>query len=187
MSSPLEFAAGVAVEVLLFALAGGVLFRLWGHLLPLPRRNTIPAFHQGVILRHGKVEGVRGAGSFWLTPGRSIMLCDLRPRPFQVAAQELLAADGMGVRVSLGGEYRIVDPGAFVTQNTDSFGTFYLEVRQSLRSAVSELNGQTALMNDGPITARMKELLVPRAAHLGLEMTQLEVWEAVPIGWVRQA
>ncbi len=187
MSSPLEIAAGVAIEVLIFALAGGILFRLWGRFLPLPNRATVPAFHLGVVLRSGKVEHVRSSGSYWLTPGRSIILCDFRPRPFQVASQELLTADGMGIRVSLGGEYRIVDPGSFVTQNTDSFGAFYLEVRQSLRSAVGELNGHVALLNDGPITARMKELLVPRAAHLGLEMTQLEVWEAVPIGWVRQA
>jgi len=187
LSSPLEIATGVAVEVLIFALAGGVLLRLWGHLLPLPTRATVPAFHQGVVMRSGKVEGVRSSGSYWLTPGRSIMLCDQRPRPFQIAAQEMLAADGMGIRVSLGGEYKIIDPGAFVTHNTDSFGAFYLEVRQALRSAVSEVNGQIALLNDGPISTRMKELLVPRAAHLGLEMTQLEVWEAVPIGWVRQA
>lgn len=187
MSSPLEIVAGIAVECVIFGLAGGLLLRLYGHFLPLPNRVTIPALHEAVILRKGAVESVRPAGTYWLAPGRSVTLCDLRPRPFQIASQELLTAEGMGIRVSLGGEYRILDPRSFVTQNTDSFGAFYLEVRQALRSAVGEMSGHMALVNDSPITPRMKELLIPRAAMLGIEMTQLEVWEAVPIGWVRQA
>jgi hypothetical protein len=31
----------------------------------------------------------------------------------------------------------------------------------------------------------MKELLVPKAAHLGIELTQLDVLESIPVGWLR--
>ena len=187
MSSPLETFAGIGVEVVIVALATGLFLRLWGRVLPLPQRIIVPPFQNGVVLHRGRVEKIFTPGAFWVKPSRSIVLCDTRPRPFQIPSQELLTADGMGIRVSLGGEYRIAEPSAFVTQNTDSFGAFYLEVRQALRSAVAELNGHSALSSESPIPTRMKELLVPRAAQLGIEMTQLEVWEAVPIGWVRQA
>jgi hypothetical protein len=30
----------------------------------------------------------------------------------------------------------------------------------------------------------MKELLVPKAAQLGIDMTQLEIYECVPVGWL---
>ena len=33
----------------------------------------------------------------------------------------------------------------------------------------------------------MKELLLPRETQLGLEMTKLDVYEAVPVGWLREA
>jgi hypothetical protein len=48
------------------------------------------------------------------------------------------------------------------------------------------MEGDQLLRGDGELTARLRELLEPRSAHLGVELTKLEVWEAVPIGWVRQ-
>jgi hypothetical protein len=59
------------------------------------------------------------------------MLCDMRPKPFQVLSQELLTVDGMGLRMSLGGEQRIIDPALFVTESSDAFGAFYLEIRST--------------------------------------------------------
>ncbi len=74
------------------------------------------------MLRNGKVEKVLSPGAYWITPKRTLLLCDVRPTPFQVPAQEMLTVDGLAVRVSLGGEYRVVDPALFVTVNRDAFG-----------------------------------------------------------------
>jgi regulator of protease activity HflC (stomatin/prohibitin superfamily) len=115
------------------------------------------------------------------------MVCDTRPGPFQIEGQESLTADGLAVRVSVNGEFRIVDPAAFVTASGDSFRAFYLDTRQALRTAISETGSEKFLSGQAMLTDRLKELLVPRAAHPGLEMTQVETWEAAPLGWPRQS
>jgi SPFH domain / Band 7 family len=103
-----------------------------------------------------------------------------------VQSQELMTGDGMGVRISLGGEYRVVNPTSFATESSDAFGVFFLKVRHAARVAVGELNSQNFLSGHLSLTDRMKELLVPKPSQLGIEMIQLEVSEAVPTGWLRQ-
>lgn len=142
------------------------------------------------MLQGGQLEKVLIPGAYWITPKQTLLLCDVRPTPFQVSAQvsalELLTSDGMGVRMSLGGEYRITNPTPFLVESSDAFGASYLEMRQALHSAVGELNSNSFLSGQALVTARVKELLVPRPAQPGIEMTQLEVREAVPVGWLRQ-
>ena len=180
-----KFAAGVAVEFVLLALALGLLYRVWGKFFAIPQRHTVLPFRLGAVFLRYRFEKALRPGTYWITPKRTLVLCDMRPKPFQLAALELLTADRMGVRMSFGGEYRVVDPAAFLAGSSDSFSAFYLEIRQAVYAAVGELNGSAFLSEQPQITARAKELLVPRAAQLGLELAQLEVWEAVPIGWLR--
>jgi regulator of protease activity HflC (stomatin/prohibitin superfamily) len=187
VEGPLEVAVGVAVEVVIVGVALGVLYRLWGKVFAVPLRHKVLAFQRGVVLRDGRVEKVIGAGTYWITPKRTLLVCDMRAKPFQVQGQEMLTQDGMGVRMSLGGEYRVTDPEAFVTASSDAFGTFYLELRQTLRASVAELNGEIVLNENALVIARMRELLTPKAAQLGIEMIQLEVLELVPMGWLREA
>lgn len=186
MSTPAEIAVGITVEVFLAALVIGLLYRVWGRIFAVPQRQVVLPFQRGVVLQRGQVEKELSPGTYWITPKRSLLLCDMRSKPFQVPAQELLTSDGMGIRMSLGGEYRVVDPVLFLTQNSDAFGAFFLEVRHALHLAVGELNNEVVLKKRDALIPRIKELLVPRATQLGIEMTQLDVWEAVPIGWSRQ-
>lgn len=139
------------------------------------------------MLLDNTVEKVLNPGAYWITPKRRLVLCDVRPTPFQVLSQELLTSDGMGVRVSLAGEYRVVNPGLFATESSDAFGSFYLELRQSLRHAVGEISSGDFLSGQAQLITRLKDLLLPKSVQLGLEMTQLDIYEAVPIGWLREA
>jgi regulator of protease activity HflC (stomatin/prohibitin superfamily) len=110
----------------------------------------------------------------------------MRPTPFQVLAQELLTADRMSVRISLGGEYRVTAPESFLTQSSDAFGALYLDLRQALRTATSELNSHAFVSEGTPLVTRINELLVPRSQQLGIELVRLEVSEAFPLGWPRE-
>ncbi len=185
MESTAEIAGGVVIEAFLAAIALGVVYRLWGRILPVPTRQTVLTFQRGVQLKGGEFEKILNPGTYWMMSSRTLLICDMRPKPFQVAAQEMITANGMGVRISLSGEYRITDPARFVTESSALFDTFYLELRQALRAAVGELSDDAILNGNTPVTSRIEELLVPRAAQLGIEMNQLDIWEAVPLGWVR--
>jgi len=135
-----------------------------GLFFAVPKRQLVQTFQQGFVLRNSKVEKL------------------LSPTPFQVPAQEMLTVDGLAVRVSLGGEYRVVDPALFVTVNRDAFGALYVELRQVLRIAAGELSSKSFFSEQGLLMTRTKELLVPKSAQLGIELTQLEILEAVPVG-----
>lgn len=186
MASSLEVAVGVAVEVVIIAIAGGVLYSIWGKVFGAPQRRVILPFQRGVILQAGHVEKTLEPGAHWISNKRTLLLCDMRATPFQVPVAELLTADGMSVRVSLAGEYRIANPSSFVTESSDAFAAFYLEVRQAVYAAVKELSGEMFIKEQSTITSRVKELLIPRASQLGIEIVHLEVLEGVPLGWVRQ-
>lgn len=187
MATPGEIAAGAAVEVFLVTIAIAVLYRVWGWFFQVPKRQIVQAFRRGVVLRESKVEKVLEPGAYWITPQRRLVLCDVRPTPFQVSAQELLTADSMGVRISLAGEYRVISPALFVSESSDAFAAFYLELRQALRVAAGEMSSHGFFNGQAQLTARMKELLLPRETQLGVEMTKLDVFEAVPIGWLHEA
>jgi len=184
MTSAEDIVVGITVEVFMAAIGLGLLYRVWGKLLPLPKRGTVLAFQRGVVLNSGTVEKVLGTGSYWLMPSRTLVLCDMRAKPFQVAGQEVLTADGMGVRLSLGGEYRVADPAVFLTESTDAFGALFLEVRQALHRAVGESHKDFVLVDRQGLVPRIKELIAPRSAQLGVEVSLLDVWEAVPLGWI---
>lgn len=186
MSSPLEIVAGITVELVFVALAIGLLYRVWGRVFAIPQRRVILPFQKGVLLQATQVVKTLDPGMYWISPKRTLFLCDMRPVPFQVPSIELLTVDKMNVRISLSGEYQITNPASFISQSSDTFAAFYLEVRRAVFTAVGELHSDSFIKEQVLLTDRVKELLVPRSAQLGLEIAQIEVWEAVPLGWVRQ-
>jgi hypothetical protein len=48
------------------------------------------------------------------------------------------------------------------------------------------LSSKSFFNEQGLLITRTKELLVPKSAQLGIELTQLEILEAVPVGWLRE-
>lgn len=181
-----QLAAGTAVELFLLALALGILYRVWGKVFAVPQRLTVLGFQRGVVLLGSQLERVVEPGRYWITPKRTLVVCDMRPKPFQVPAQALLTADKMGVRVSLAGEYRVLDPGRFVMASSDAFGSVFLELRQALLTAIAETQSEDVLQGRSGLIDRLRELVLPRASELGIELMQLNVWEAAPIGWIQE-
>jgi len=186
VESAAEVAVGIAIELVMAVVAAGVLYTLWGRIFATPKRQTVLPFQRGVVFMHGHVEKILNPGRYWITPKRTMLLCDMRPKPFQIPTAELLTEDGMAVRISLVGEYRVANPASFLVESSDAFSALYLDLRQALRTAVGEFPSSVFLRENPQLVARVKELLVPRSAQLGIELTQLEVCEAVPCGWLRQ-
>jgi regulator of protease activity HflC (stomatin/prohibitin superfamily) len=186
MPKLIDLVAGLLVELFVLFLALWILYRVWSNFLPVPQRQRVSALQQGVLLLNNQVEKVLAPGTYWVTPRRTLIVCDMRPRPFQVSDQQVQAADDMHLRISLSGEFQISDPGRFVSQNSNSFDAFYLELRQALRSAARELDGQSILSEQSALLARVKELVLPRGDQLGVELNQLDVLQTTPLGWFRE-
>lgn len=187
MVSPADIAAGITVELVILGVGLALIYRIAGKVIALPRRLVVPAFQAGVVFADGKPEREVGPGSYWLMPRRTIHICDTRPTPFQLPSQEFLTHDHMGVRITLTGEYRISNPTAFLTASSNSTATFLIELKQALRTAVSELAGQTFLATQHALPTRIRELLAPRATALGITLTLVDLAEAIPLGWLKAA
>jgi regulator of protease activity HflC (stomatin/prohibitin superfamily) len=186
MATPLEIAAGATVELVLAAVAIGVLYRVWGSLFAVPKRFKVLTFQRGVILKGEEVEKVVGPGSYWITPKRTLVLCDMRPKPFQLAGLELVSADGMGMRLSFGVEYQITDAASFLTRSSDTYAAFYIDLRQAIRIAVREQSSRNLMNETETLTARIREMIADRSEHLGVGLFKLDVWEMVMLGMQRE-
>ena len=186
MESAGEVAIGVSVELILAAIALGVLYRFLGRFFSVPHGQAVLSFQRGVLLHGERVEKVLQPGTYWIKPKRTLMLCDMRPKPFQVPTQELLTADRIYIRVGLVGEYRVTAPELFLTQSSDAFGVLYLDLRQALRNATNEMEGDAFLSEVTPLVTRVRELLVPRSQQPGIELVRLEVSEVSSPGWPRE-
>lgn len=185
MASPEDIVVGVTVEVFLAAMALGLIYRVWGGVFPVPKKHKVLPFQRGVVLNGEEVERVVGPGSLWITPKRTLIACDMRPKPFQLAGLELVAADGVVMRISLGVEYQIVDPSSFVTRSSDPYAAFYVELRQAIHVAAREKNSRSLMNEQNLFIARIKELVASRSTQLGIALTQLDIWEVVSLGWVQ--
>ncbi len=184
MATNPELLLDFAVEVAIFALAATVMRRFYTHLSFLPHRVNLLPFNRGVILNGDTVEKVVEPGHRWIAPGRTLVPVDIRPKPFQVPAREVITADQGGVRLTFGGEYKISDPSAYVRESSDPFGTLFLALERVIPSAGSEFDMQTLLAAPSLLADRVQELSEPRAAQLGITIVALEVSSVVALGWI---
>jgi regulator of protease activity HflC (stomatin/prohibitin superfamily) len=187
MASLTEILAGTAVEVVIFGVAGGVLYRVWRGASFLPQRRTLLPFNKGVVLEGERVVKVLDSGTYWVKPKQTIVPVDVRPRPFQMPSRQLLTADGQGLQIRLEGEYKVVDPRLFVLESSDGHAAFYLSLDRETARAIGELERAEILTSRVSPADRIRERIEPRAAQLGVAITHLDVSDLIPIAWLQSA
>lgn len=181
MTSGTDLLVGVTVETAFAAIVLGVVYRLWGGTLGLPKLNKIQPFQRGVLVKGEIVDRVLEPGTHWISPKRTIFLCDTRPKPFQLNSQDVQVSSDAWIRVSMNGATRIVDPARYVTASTDSLTTFYTSLRRLLTEAAKAQSFHWQADGGTMLAARMQELLEHEAEGLGLTVTSLNIWEILPL------
>ena len=184
MANTLDTIAGFGVEIVICALAGFALRRLVGKVSFLPQRLHLVPFNRGVVLFGDTVERVVEPGYRWIKPGRTLVPIDIRKKPFQVPIRELVTGDNGAVRISFGGEYRVIDPAQYVTESAAPFGALFVALERVIPSAIVEFDTDTVVTTPTLLAERVKELIEPRAMQLGMHITLLEVSNVVALGWV---
>jgi regulator of protease activity HflC (stomatin/prohibitin superfamily) len=187
LSSIPEILAATAVEVVLFGVAGGILYRVWRGAHFLPQRKTLMPFNKGVILEGEEVVKVLDPGSYWISPRQTIVPVDVRPRPFQMPLRDLLTSDRQGVRIRLHGEYKVSHAELFIRESSDGHAAFYLSLDREVALAVAECDRAELLQHPGSAADRIRERIEPRAAQLGIVLTHLDISDLLPIVWMQTA
>lgn len=161
---------GGAVEVVIIAFAAGLLYRVWGIFFTLPRRQVILPYQTGVRVRNGQTLSLLAPGMYWATVKRPVLVCDMRPRPFQFQGISTKSADFVGLTVDVSGEIRVSDAAVAVMGAHDTITALYNLIREALDTAAGEQEVD-GLRDSSQLSTRIKELLVPQIASLGYELS----------------
>jgi hypothetical protein len=177
-----EIVAGVAVEVLVFGIAASVLFRFLSGRFLVPKREIVLPNQRGLIVQGEEILRVAEPGTCWIRPKQRIILCDMRPRPLQMAGLEVTCGNGGIVRLSLSGRYQIADAATYYTGSANAGDAIFVELRRSIASAARQQSSSAIVAAPEVFAQGIREAAAPAAARLGLEISELDVWDALFIG-----
>jgi regulator of protease activity HflC (stomatin/prohibitin superfamily) len=139
-------------------------------------RVTVREYERGLRYVHGRFAGVLEPGSYrfgkWRTEVRTV---DLREMVTVLPGQEVLSADGITIRLSLAGSWRITDPAVAVNQVQNYTQALYVTLQLALRRVVGEAPVDDTLERRAELGSTVRELAAPEVARLGLELVSLDV------------
>lgn len=133
----------------------------------------IHEYERGLLYRWGRFAGELPAGRYrlWSWSGCEIGVVDLRETSLQVAGQEVLSADGAGVRLNLLVRYRVAE--AAKARHTVSSYTDALHqtVQLAVRSLVVQRDFEVLLKERAQLSAELTATVREQALAYGLEVT----------------
>jgi regulator of protease activity HflC (stomatin/prohibitin superfamily) len=182
-----EIMIGVAVEVAIFALFAGVIYRFFSGRFLIPKREIVLPNQRGVLVERERIIRVAEPGVCWVRPKQRIILCDMRSRPLQLAGIEVVSSDNGIVRVTLVAEYRIVDAAIYYTRSANANDALFLQVRRALVEAARCQASASLTAGPRAFAATIGQEATPDVAKLGFEIVDLQIVEAISLGWVRQS
>ncbi|HEY5329992.1 MAG TPA: SPFH domain-containing protein [Acidobacteriaceae bacterium] len=185
LESASEIIVGVGVEAVLFAIVLAVIYRFLSGRFLVPKREIVLPNQRGVIVEGERVVRVAEPGTCWVRPKQRIILCDMRDRPMQLAGMEVVGSDNGIVRITLIAEYRIADASVYYTRSTNANDALVLQIRRAL---IVTARGQASVnIVAAPLVfaARILEVAAPDAAKLGFEIVDVQIVEAIALGWLQ--
>jgi regulator of protease activity HflC (stomatin/prohibitin superfamily) len=142
----------------------------------------------GLLYRDGKLAETLAPGRY-LRRGRNVRLLsiDLRQTLLQVPGQEVLTADNVGVKVSVVLTVQIVDAARSMQVADQYVSHLYSATQTALRSAVAGITLDALLGQRVAIGPQLRELIVPSAATLGVQVHAVDVRDVMLPGELRKA
>jgi len=142
----------------------------------------VPEHHVVVLYVNGKAERVLAAGlhAFWKA-NRELRgeLVDLRLQVLEVAGQEILTKDKVGLRVNLTAGYRVSDVLTAFSKQAKPVDFLYKELQFGLRAAVGTRTLDELLENKTVIDEVVGEHIRRRIAGFGLEVESVGVKDII--------
>ncbi|MFN8076637.1 MAG: SPFH domain-containing protein [Kineosporiaceae bacterium] len=142
-------------------------------------RVVVADHERGVLSAAGAPPRLLGPGRhrFWRR-GCRVRVVDLRPSLLRVSGQEVLTADGVGVRLSVVLRYRILDPLAWMASAADDdtgAPRLYLAAQLAVRDVVGATAAADLPALRGEATAALAEAVAAVAAEVGAQLLEVAV------------
>lgn len=118
---------------------------------------------------------------------RSLVCVAVRPRLVTVPGQEVLTADGLGVRLSLLARVRVADPRTWYEAVEAPHDVLYAALQVAVRTAVAERTLDEVLAVRTGLGAELAEAVATTAAGLGLLVEDVAVRDVMVPAELRHA
>ncbi len=154
---------GVAVVVFLVILAGASI-------------RVVPEWERGVVLRLGRLVGVRGPGLFLLIPFVETMRkMDLRVITLDVPTQEAITKDNVTVKVNAVVYFRVVDPQSAVVKVQEPVRATSQIAQTTLRSVLGQSDMDELLSQRERLNQRLQTIIDEHTGPWGIKVSTVEI------------
>lgn len=158
------------------SLAGGVLL------------TQVPQFHTGLLWLDGQLQAALAPGvhGFWRF-GRSLAVevVDLRAQTAEVAGQDILTRDKVGLRLNLAAVWRYADVQAAFAQLPKPAEHVYRELQFALRAAVGQRTLDALLDDKAAIDSAVLQAVRAKLAGCGIALESVGVKDIILPGEMR--
>lgn len=142
----------------------------------VPRRLVVHEHEAGLLYRRGRLARRLEPGAYRLwRPTSELVIVDLRRRIAAVAGQEVLSADGVGLKVSLAVVHELADPVAARHRVQSHEEALHVAVQLALRAAVGAAPVDELLARRLDLGARIAAAVAPQAEAFGVRLHLVEV------------
>lgn len=144
--------------------------------------------YAGLLYHEGKLVSTLPAGRH-IRWGRNyrIVAVEIRKTLLQVAGQEVLSSDNVGVKLSVVLTTQIVDAAKTMQAADNHVAHIYSAAQTAVRTVVAGVTMEALLTQRVTIGAQLRELIAPQAAAVGVQVHTVEVRDVMLPGDLRKA
>ncbi|HKR98982.1 MAG TPA: slipin family protein [Candidatus Dormibacteraeota bacterium] len=157
--------------VLVLVVAGVAALVYWR-----PAQVTVFEFERALRYRSGRFAGELGPGHYWYSSrfGR-VTKVDVRPATVTVPGQELITADGIGVKVSVLATIEVADAVSAINKIQNFMQAVYATVQIALREEISSMTIENLLADRSSLGQKILERAAPALAEIGVTLRTADV------------
>lgn len=138
--------------------------------------RILPEFERGVLLRLGRLVGVRGPGLFLIIPGVDRLIrVTLQTVAFEVPPQDVITHDNVTVKVSAVIYFRVMEPQKAIIEVQDYLYATSQLSQTTLRSVLGQVDLDELLSNREKINKELQEILDRHTGPWGVKVANVEV------------
>lgn len=138
-------------------------------------RVVILEYERGVLYRNGVAVETLGPGVHWTRASSTVTRLDVRPTFVAVPGQEVITADGVGVKVSIVAKYQVAEPARILSSVANYRDALYTVLQLALREIVAGGSVDAVLATRLDIGKQLMAIAAPKVAEYGLTLLEAEV------------
>ena len=141
----------------------------------LVKRVVILEYERGVRFKNAAAAETLGPGVHWMLASSAVTRVDMRPTFLPIPGQELITADGVGVKLSIVAKYQVAEPVRILTSVANYRDALYTVLQLALREVIAASPVDAVLATRLDIGKQLLAIAGPKVAEYGLTLLEADV------------